>query len=151
MDEKKKRKISFGHEAIKFSREIPEPPPPDFISLFKSMRQWLISICDSEHPHKTISEYCFLLYETQGNVLIGLVGYNSYVDHDTEIIQIDFKPSHVFFELPKNEYRDLSNEEVKKRILNELIEFIGTSGFQNSFLAKAESITTNFAGKIWPL
>lgn len=150
MGENKKRNILFGHDVIKFSREIPTPPPPGFVSPFKTIQEWLFHICDVDQPQKLISEFCFLLFEAPGDELLCLVGYNSYREQDIDAVRADFKPLNMFFPLPKNGYRNLSKEQVRERVRKELIEFVNSTKFKNSFLSKANSITTSFGEKIWP-
>lgn len=150
MGENKKRGISTGHDLMKFSREIPAPPPPGFTSPFKTTQEWLSNICDIDQPKKSIAEYCFLLFESPGNELLCLVGYNTYREQNLEAVRVDFKPSNTFFALPQNEYQNLTKQQVRDRVRQELIEFVNSPKFENSFLSKANSITTNFGEKIWP-
>lgn len=151
MDENKKRNILEGREVMENRDEVPIPPPPGFVSPFKSIQEWLFDICNKDLPLKPISEYCFLLFESPSNDhIICLAGYNTYNGQGFTTTQLDFKPINMFFSLPKNEYQYLPSEEVRKKVLDEIIEFTRNTKFQKSFFSKAESITTNFSGKIWP-
>jgi hypothetical protein len=150
MAKKNKRDIIKRHLLVESLEEIPTPPPPGFTSPFKTVHEWLFNICDSEQPKKPISEYSILLFESSENSILCLAGYNTYLEQDCESSRIDFKPSHMFFSLPQDEYKNLSLEQIRERVLNELIEFTKTDKFLSSYLSEQSLITTNFAGSIWP-
>ena len=70
-------------------------------------------------------------------------------DKNHSITRIEFEPANTYFPLPKSEHEGLSGEEVIEKITNHLNDFLKTDGFKSSFLTKAQSITTDFAGEIW--
>ncbi len=151
MNDNPKKNIQFGNHILKHTVETPTPPRPGFTSPFKTLQEWLFNICDSNQPVESISEYNFGLYETPGNNMVCLVGYNTCrnIEQGISSRRIAFQPSNMFFVLPREEYGNLSQELVRKRILKELIEFTKTSKFKNSFLSKGDSITTDLIGEIW--
>lgn len=155
MDENNKHNIVRVHDVAKLivqAEAPPPPPPPDFISSFETLQEWLFNVCDNDHPEESITEYQFSLVETSNNDMLFLSGFNAYnIAQNTVAIRTDFKPTNAFFPLPKSEYGNLSKEQLLKRLLNELKEFTKATKFQNSFLSKGETISTNFSGKFWPI
>jgi len=150
MSKKKKINVAEGREEIKFSREVPTPPAPGFKSPFNSLEAWLFSICKTDQPQKSISEYCFLLFESPEEDLICLVGYNNYTEGDLDAVKVDFEPSNMFFPLSKDKFANLSRDQIREQLINDLVEFTNTSQFHNSFFSKAQAVTTSFGGDIWP-
>lgn len=41
-----------------------EPPPPHLTSRFKTLKDWLLNICDKDKPKKSITKYKFGLFES---------------------------------------------------------------------------------------
>ena|ERR1022692_2644872 len=137
--------IEFQHEF-----EDGDPPPPGLISSFDTLQDWLINICDSEQPEKSIATYNFGLFESAGDYTIFLIGENTYdKEQNYSVTSIDFKPLHMYFPLPKSEYENLIREQLVEQLTDELRGFTKTDKFKNSFLAKANSIKTDFSGEIW--
>lgn len=150
MAKKSRRDIIKKQLLVESIEEILTPPPPGFTSPFKTVHEWLFNICDSERSEKPISEYAIFLFESMENSILCLAGYNTYLEQDCESSRIDFQPSQMFFSLPLDEYKNLSMEQIRERILIELIEFTKTEKFLSSYLSEGSLITTNFAGSIWP-
>ena len=142
--------IVKGYSLFKSQVEVPTPPPPGFTSPFRTVQEWLIYVCDNNQPDKSISEYRFDLYESPGNNLLCLVGYNHTVEQGVPTSRVDFKPSqHMFFALPNDEYENSLHQRVQQRVFKDLKQFLNTDIFKRSFLSKGYTITTNFAGDIW--
>ncbi|HYF29506.1 MAG TPA: hypothetical protein VD993_00155 [Chitinophagaceae bacterium] len=138
------------NESVASSAEALTPPPPGFTSPFNSVEQWLAYICDNDQPQKSIEEYRFDLYEAPGDNMLSLTGYNHTVEEGMPVSRIDFVPAkHPFFALPKDVYKNLSQEQTKNIVFKELNEFIASQKFNDSFLSKAFYINTSFAGEIW--
>ena len=148
MSDEGKRKIVFKNVVLTHTAETIPPPPPGFPLPFKTLEEWLLDICDSNQPKAPVSEYNIGLYESPGNSLLCFIGYNHSMEQGSTISRITFQPSHTFFALPEDEYGNLSKEQLRERLLNEFIEFTKTDKFKNSFLSKANSITTDF-GEVW--
>jgi hypothetical protein len=146
MNEEKGKSFRKGAGVAKMVSETIAPPPPGFVSPFKSLFDWLNHICETNQaPEKAISEYHFGLLTSPGDNLVFLLGYNTVVSDERIIRRIDFKPdSHVFFALPNDLYGHTSEHELKSQLLNELNEFIKSEKFKQSFLSKGSSVTTNF-------
>lgn len=150
---KEKGKMYSGQSEIKTTviTDVPEPPPSEFISPFKTIEEWLSHICDTNHPEGNISECHITLIESSWNNVLDLEGWNeTIVNENTIAHRIVFKPiSHKYFPLPKDKFANLSQQEVKEQVMNELIAFTKSAKFKNSFLSKIPSIQTNIGGQIW--
>ncbi|MGZ3898500.1 MAG: hypothetical protein ACXVLT_01630 [Flavisolibacter sp.] len=127
------------------------PPPHDFTNRYRTLQEWLFSICDEKGPQKSIQTFCFGLFEGQGGYTVFLVGTNKYeVDKNRTVIKIDFEPEDTYFNLSKKEYKTLEREQVQERLTVRLKELFKTVKFQQSFLSKANAIITEWNGTtIW--
>jgi len=137
------------HTSARLRVESPIPPPPGFKSPFKTLREWLVQLCNELPPQKPVSEYQFQLCYSSTESLIAFYGEHYSIEEGVPTERITFQPAHVFFPLPKNIYRKLSYSQLKETLYKELKEFTKTSEFKNSFLSKSYSINSNFAGEIW--
>ncbi len=54
-----------------------EPPPPHLTSRFKTLQDWLLTICDNNKPQKQITKYKFGLFESPTAYTLVLVGVNT--------------------------------------------------------------------------
>lgn len=148
---KEQAKINNKVSKVEVSEEVDEvePPPPILASNFKNLQAWLNQICDSEKTQKSISTFNFGLFESVDNYTIFLVGLNEYDTEQSSVSRIEFKPSNMYFRLPKKEYENLNRKQVVARLTLQLKDFTKTKKFKTSFFAKAKSITTDFSGEIW--
>ncbi|MFD2161507.1 hypothetical protein ACFSJU_03830 [Paradesertivirga mongoliensis] len=126
------------------------PPPPEFKSDFDNLDDWLTNICENEPPTKPVKNYNFGLFESPDEHTIFFVGLNKYTNENSSSTRVDYEPENMYFVLPKTEYSNLSVEQVKQRLTMQLKEFVNTTKFKSSYLAEADSVTTDFGGKIWP-
>lgn len=125
------------------------PPPPNLTSEFKTLHDWLFDICVNDKPGKSISTFNFGLYESAVDKVIFLVGMNISHKGNSSTSHIEFEPGHMYFKLPV-EYNHLNHEQVWDTLNSQIADFTKTDKFKNSFLSKADSITTDAKGKIWP-
>ena len=126
------------------------PPSPNFTSRSKNLQDWLVSICEDKKPEKTIGNYNLGILESPGDRFIYLVGINKYDKGDTSYTRIEFEPSNLYFQLPKSEYKNLSGDQLLKRLTFQLKSFTSTEKFKTSFLAEADSIIFESSGEtIW--
>jgi hypothetical protein len=126
------------------------PPPPGLTSNFKTLQEWLLNACDMEKPKMQIAIYSFGLFESSNNYTIFMVGLNKYQKGRDSVIRIDYEPSNMYFQLPKNEFYDLNREQVLEKLKRELKDFTNTEKFKNSFFAQADLIKADFErDKIW--
>lgn len=125
------------------------PPPPGLTTKFKTLQEWIINICDTEKPEKSITTYNFGLFESPDDYTICLVGINKYDQGQDSVTRIDFEPSGMYYPLTKSENKNLTREQVQDKLTSLLKNFIKTDKFKNSFLAKAHFITVDFYGTIW--
>jgi hypothetical protein len=148
MNDENKNKIEWKIERLSLTVHMeppPPPPPPGFISPFKSLNDWLFYLCKTQQE-KSIADLQFSLNDSPGNSMLSVQGFNRYdLGKDAVEYRIDFKPAQQFFPLSKDEYGQSSVQELRTRIQNELMEFMKTEKFKNSFLAKTESIRINFS------
>lgn len=127
-----------------------DPPPPNFTSNFKNLNDWLINICNDKKPNKLIANYEFGLFESSDDYTIYLVGVNRDRKGDTSFTHVDFKPSNMYFQLPKKEYKNLNRDELLNELISQLKEFTETEQFKSSFFIKADKITFKSNGQtIW--
>lgn len=127
-----------------------EPPPPDLTSNFKTLQDWLFSICDDEKPEKSISNYNLGLFESPDDNTVYLVGINKYDKGGTSHTRIEFEPSNMYFQLPNSEYKNLSREQLLNKLTVQLKEFANTEKFKTSFLSNANAIVFEPSGQtIW--
>lgn len=97
-------KVIIEHGKLTVQMEVVEPPPPNFTSEFRTLRDWLINICDDNRPQKKISKYEFGLFESPANHILFLVGVNTYEESDTHTsTRIDFEPKNMYFKLPESD------------------------------------------------
>lgn len=150
MEENQKGRIETGHTVVSFRVENPVPPPPGFISPFKTLQEWLFHLCDSnQQPDEAVSEYIFVLSDSPGNVDIYFVGYAYTIDQGISTRRTGYTPTNWFFPLPKAEYGHLVRQQLREKVMYELKEFTKTDVFQHSFLSKGCPIMTNFGDEIW--
>lgn len=127
-----------------------EPPPPNFISKFNTIQEWLYNVCADTIPVKSITTYEIGLFKSSDKATIYLVGLNKNTQHDTSFTNIAFEPSNMYYHLPKSFYENRSREKLINTLALELKNFTLTEKFKNSFLAKADSIVLAVNGqKIW--
>lgn len=125
-----------------------EPPPHDLTSSFKTLQDWLFSICDDKKPKKSIANYNFGLFESPDDNIIYLVGVNKYDKGDTSRTRIVFKPSNMYFQLPNKEYKKLSRDQLLNKLAVQLKTFTNTEKFKTSFLSKSNAIILETNGLI---
>lgn len=142
--------IVVEHIVLTSEEDVPAPPPPKLWSNFKTLQEWLFSICDTEKPQKAIATYNFGLFESPDNYVLFIIGVNRH-DSDAQhsVTRIEFQPANGYFPLPKSEYEGLTQEQVWERLTKQLEDFINTDTFKQSFLRDAESITTDWKAVIW--
>ena len=129
--------------------DIPSPLPEN-TSSFKTLQEWLFNLCDKERPKAKIAVYEFGLSESSGAYTLYVIGLNTYEKKEYHsVTTIDFKPSDMYFQLPKSEYENLEREQVLDRIKAQLKDFTNTEKFKTSFFAQAKSIKIDFGGEIW--
>ena len=127
-----------------------EPPLPGLTSNFKTIQDWLLSICDDKKPGKSIANYEFGLFESPDDYTICLVGINRYSKGDTSYTRIEFEPSNMYFQLPNGEYKNLNRDELVNRLISQIKDFTKTKKFQSSFFTEADKITFTTNGQtIW--
>jgi hypothetical protein len=117
MNDDSNRERTRGYSVLKCKTEVSTPPPPGFVSPFNSLAEWLVYLCDNNQPQSPIAEYRFNLYESPGDNLLALTGYNHIVESGVPFSKIDFTPNqHHFFSLPKDAYGRLACEESYRRM-----------------------------------
>ena len=125
------------------------PPFPDFVSEFKTIREWLLSICIGNTPDKPIDSHSFGLFESPNRYVLSLVGENTYQEAENRLVtRIEFEPSIMYFRLPESGYKDLTREQVLIRLITELKEFVETEQFKTSFFTQANAVRFRTNGQI---
>lgn len=141
--------------------EAPDPPPPPapgtsasskLSTSWHSVREWLTAITKEKAPSLAIDSYNIGLFESKDDYTLLLTGENTYQKTANHTVrQLDFKPKHMYFELPKKEYGRLSSDQLKEQITRELDDFIKTPQFKQSFLSKGKQIKTDWNGVVWKI
>ena len=128
-----------------------EPPPPNLTSTFKTLKDWLVNICEKDTPKKSIATYNFGLFESPNDNTLVLVGVNTYDEGKYRtIIRIDFEPTNMYFKLPKAYYKSLDREQLLDKLASQLKDFAKTEKFKNSFFTEANVVVFESNGqKIW--
>jgi len=140
----------YQSKAVILTDEIEEVSgPKDLKSNFRSLNEWLFNACDSEHPQSAVEKFNFGLFESPDEYIVFFVGMETEKKQDTSISRIVFEPENMYYLLQKNEYENLSPEEIREKIKTALIKFTSTQKFETSFFAQAKSIKVDFAGEIW--
>ena len=127
---------------------VPSPDKEDIV-IFDSVRDWCLDLCKGENPKFQISNFNFGLIESEGDYIVYVVGRNIYREQDKTIDRIDFEPTQMYFELPKQEFGNLDRDQVIKKLHAQLKDIINTTNFKTSFFAKAEVITLCGKDVIW--
>ena len=126
------------------------PPPGELNSQFKSIKEWMLAICEADKPKTSIGHYEVGFFESASEWVMFLVGIYKYDKGDTSYTRIGFEPANMYFKLPNIEYKIEDREELVKRVVTELKDFTNTEKFKSSFLAKADNIVFVTTGQtIW--
>lgn len=123
-------------------------PPEHLTSKFKTLQEWLYSICDGELPTKLIVSFNLGLFESPENNVIFLVGINKDKKGDTTYTRIEFEPINMYFQLPDTEYKNLNRNQLLSKLIVQLKTFADTEKFKASFLSKANDIVFEPNGQI---
>jgi hypothetical protein len=131
--------------------DVVEPPPPNLVSKFASLQEWLLNICEKDAPQKLISKYTVGLFESSNDYTLDLVGVNTYdEDKNRSATRIEFEPTNMYFKLPEAYYQNLSREQLLDKLTLELKDFANTERFKTSFIAKANVFVFESNGQtIW--
>lgn len=142
--------VKVEHVVFTSEEDVPTPPPPGFTSKFKTLQEWLSNICNTEKPRKAGLVYNFGLFEAPNEYILVLTGTNNYEKAQTHSVTlIEFEPKNMYFTLPENEYKGLTQEQIRSRLTKQLEEFTNTEQFKHSFFHEAKSVTTDWKGEIW--
>lgn len=132
---------------------VKTPPLPPTTSPFKTMEEWLSSLCDTEKPQKSISIYHFKLLESENNAHHTLMVFGT---NETRVEhgfyqENYFNPATMYYPFQKNEFENhLTREEVLNRVTSQIKAFTNTTKFRNCFFASAKYIITEYNGEtVW--
>ena len=139
-----KSKYIVEHVHLQEIKDDIEPPPLDLKPTFKSVEDWLYNICESDSPKKYISHYSIGIFESKDSYILFLVGLNRTKNHE----KVDFQPTNMYFLVSKVEYKVLGIEQFINKMAMQLKTFTETKKFEDSFLAKSNSIVFDNA-VIW--
>lgn len=136
------KKIISKHFIIETTEEDPGlPPPPDLMPHFNTIQDWLQNVIDKDNPTKYITEFKFGLFQFPNDYCLYLIGVNTYSDDKSNTkTLIEFKPSNMYFKLPKVYFDGLDREQLLIKLIKELRDFTNTEKFRTSFFNKAQRI-----------
>jgi|GEM_PF-754586 len=137
--------VSFQEE-----EETVEPPPPGYISHFPTIHEWLKEICKNERLNSPVDTFNFGLFENEDETYtLFLAGLTTNKNGTYARTTISFQPTHMYYLLPEA-YKGLKREQVWEKIEADILAFTKTETFEKSFMAKANTVTTEYNGKtIW--
>jgi hypothetical protein len=139
-------KVTVHEVLFEEIEEDVDPPPPHLTSKFRTLKDWLINICDNDKPQKPISTYKFGLFESANDYTLFLVGTNTYEeDQNRSVTRIEFQPTNMYYKLPQRSYKTLNRNQMIDKLSSQLKGFAKTEKFQASFFTQASTIifTTN--------
>lgn len=144
-------KIIVQHGSFEVVEDVEEPPPPNLVSKFATVKDWLLYVCEKDRPQKSISKYTVGLFESPNDYTLVLVGVNTYgEDKKRSVTRIEFEPTNMYFKLPGAFYQNLTREQLLDKITLELNDFAKTEKFKTSFFAKATLFVFQTNGQaIW--
>ncbi|RNL51100.1 hypothetical protein D7004_15365 [Pedobacter jejuensis] len=143
-------KTEVMHGSFTVEEDDVGPPPPNFVSRFKTVNEWLTFTAENDKPKKAIFEYQFDVFEGENDYTLCLTGINTYdVSKTYQRAKIEFMPSEMYFPIPLNDYKGLTKAQVFDYLTTQLDGFLKSSKFKNSYFSKAKSIKTGWKGEIW--
>ena len=102
-------------------KQVIAPPPPGFAFKFKTLKEWLFHICQSETPKQDSLTYEFGIYQLSDSInkpinecLVYLVGNTTYKESPNHsITKIKFQPAEAFFKLQKEDCENLTLAQIQ--------------------------------------
>jgi hypothetical protein len=129
--------------------DIADPPPPNLNVTFNNIHDWLSNLVSHNKSKKNIAEYKFGLFESTDNNTLYVVGVNTYfAGRDSAFARIEFKPSNMYFKLPKSEYENLNRDQLIDSLTSQLKDFSKSDEFKNSFFTKSDMVIFETNGEI---
>ena len=129
--------------------DIADPPPPDLKVTFNNVHDWLSNVCNHNKSKKKIEEYKFGLFESTGDNTLYVVGVNSYFEgRDSSFTRIEFKPTNMYFKLPKSQFDNLDRDHFIDTLTSQLKDFSKSDEFKNSFFTRANKVVFETNGEI---
>jgi hypothetical protein len=141
---KKMKKTIVQHFHLTDTEDDVNPPPQQFEHSQKSIQEWLKAICDANRPQTRVSYYETGVFDSENMRILYLMGVDKNGDHK----KIVFQPQNMYFLLP-DEYKDLTQEQIDKKLIDQLVDFTKSEFFYNSYLAEADSILFRGTMVIW--
>jgi hypothetical protein len=146
---REKERTIVQHVTFSVNQDIAEPPPPNLVSKYETLQEWLVNMCNTEKPEKAISQYSFGLFISPNEYTLIMTGINNYRrGSSTRAIRIEFQPKDMYYVLPKKYSANLTRDQVYEKIVADLKDFTKTNTFQSSFLSKADKLVFESNGKV---
>lgn len=132
---------------IEFSKDIQPELTERRTSKASSIQEWLNDISKNDKPKMSIAYYHFGFMDVGDRYTVILVGLNDSLTH------IDYEPQKKYFNLPKVQYKNMTEKQVLDGVKAQLKAFTETEEFKTSFFSQAQSIgintESNVKEKIW--
>ena len=126
------------------------PPGPEYQNQYRSLDDWLISICKSNPPNDSSLHFKFGLFESDNNNIIFFIGtMTSKKGDNNEHISIEFQPESTYYELDEKEFDNFKGDQLRKSLTKRIIEFTNSEIFTRSYLQKARLIHTEWGDIIY--
>ncbi|MEX6690832.1 hypothetical protein QTN47_25210 [Danxiaibacter flavus] len=144
-------KIRIQYLQFKDIEDDIKPPPPNLVSKFKTLQDWLLDICNSNKPKKSIIKFKFELFESANDYTIVLAGVNTYDEgKNRSVTRIEYRPRNMYFKLQETYYVGLDRQQLLDKLTAELKDFSNTEKFRNSFFTKARIVVFETNGQtVW--
>lgn len=145
------QKYRVQYVRFKDTQDDLAPPPPNLVSKFETLEDWLFAICNLDKPRKSVAKFKFALFESANDYTIVLTGVNAYEEgKGHSATRIEFEPNNMYFKLPESYYVNLGRQQLLNKLTVQFREFSCTEKFRNSFLTEADTIVFETNGQtIW--
>lgn len=149
MPDKQKPKLIIEKIQTQMTEEPVSPPPPNLVSNFTTIGDWLANLCRNNKTEDKVTEYRFHLFESVGNNVLAVAGVEIHQDEKYNwVTRIVHEPENNYFILPDQYFGSLAHQQMLEKLTTELKEFTYTDLFQTSFFAKAMAVVFDRNGVI---
>jgi hypothetical protein len=138
-------------EYHEFEIEVDEGPEKEITRTFKTVQDWLQHIAVNEKPNDPDLDYNFRLSESSTEYILSIAGVKTFEEGKYRTVtRIEWRPENMYLLLPDSEHSNLSQEQVREKVYNQIKDFTETYTFKSSFFSKAKAITADWkSDTIW--
>ena len=108
-------------------------------------KDWVEEISANETISSNITAFNFGIFETENGYSLYLIGSENYDENDDDwATEVDFEPSHKYFEIDPLITKGKSWEQVLKLSNDVVSRYVKSDSFKSSILKNAKAITIGF-------